>query len=79
MELGTSFKTTNLIESMIARVDAKSRRLARRRTRNRKLRWCAALALQIEQQFRKVKDYKTVGWLQQALTRKLHLHNAAAA
>ena len=79
VELGTSFKTTNLIESVMARVDAKTRRVARWRTSDQKLRWCAAVALQIEQQFRKVKGYKKLGLLQQALTRKLHLHSAAAA
>ena len=78
-ELGTSFTTTNLIESVMARVDAKTRRVARWRTSDQKLRWCAAIALQIEQQFRKVKGYKKLGLLQQALTRKLHVHSAAAA
>ena len=78
-EFGTSFKTTNLIESVMARVDAKTRRVARWRTSDQKLRWCAAIALQIEQQFRKVKGYKKLGLLQQALTRKLHLQPAAAA
>lgn len=79
VELGTSFKTTNLIESVMARVDAKTRRVARWRTSDQKLRWCAAIALQIEQRFRKVKGYKKLGLLQQALQRKLHLHSAAAA
>ena len=78
-ELGTSFKTTNLIESVMARVDAKTRRVARWRTSDRKLRWCAAIALQIEQQFRKVKGYKKLGLLQLALKRRLHVQSAAAA
>ena len=78
-ELGTSFTTTNLIESVMARVDAKTRRVARWRTSDQKLRWCAAIALQIEQQFRKVKGYKKLGVLQQALKRRLHVQSAAAA
>ena len=40
--LGTSFKTTNLIASVMAHVDAKTRRVDRWRTSDLKLRWCAA-------------------------------------
>jgi len=78
-ELGTSFKTTNLIESVMARVEAKTRRVDRWRTSDQKLRWCAAALLQIEKQFRKVKGCKKLGLLQQALKRKLHLVSSTAA
>jgi len=47
-ELGTSFKTTNLIESVMARVEAKTPRVDRWRTSDQKLRWCAATLMQIE-------------------------------
>ena len=77
--LGTSSKTTNLIESVMARVDARTRRVARWRTSDQKLRWCAATALQIEHQFRNVKGYKKLGLLQQALKHRLHPHASAAA
>ena len=77
--LGTSFKTTNLIESVMARVEAKTRRVARWRTSDQKLRWCAATALQIEHQFRKVKGYNKLALLKQALRYRLHLYAAAAA
>ena len=78
-ELGTSFKTTNLIESVMARVEAKTRRVDRWRTSDQKLRWCAATLLQIEQQFRRVKGCKKLGLLQQALKRTLHLVSSTAA
>lgn len=78
-ELGTSFKTTNLIESVMARVEAKTRRVDRWRTSDQKLRWCAATLMQVEQQFRKVKGCKKLGLLQQALKRKLHLVSSTAA
>ena len=78
-ELGTSFKTTNLIESVMARVEAKTRRVDRWRTSDQKWRWCAAALLQIEKQFRKVKGCKKLGLLQQALKRKLHLVSSTAA
>lgn len=77
--LGTSFKTTNLIESVMARVEAKTRRVDRWRTSDQRLRWCAATAMQIEHQFRKVKGYKKLSLLQQALKHRLHLHASAAA
>ena len=77
-ELGTSFKTTNLIESVMARVDAKTRRVGRWRTRDQKQRWCAATLLQIEQQFRRVRAYQQLPLLQRALTGKISLHIAAA-
>ncbi|WP_373069461.1 transposase [Gemmatimonas sp.] len=78
-ELGTSFKTTNLIESVMARVEAKTRRVDRWRTSDQKWRWCAAASMQIEQQFRKVKGCKKLGLLQQALKRKLHRVSSTAA
>lgn len=53
--LGTSFKTTNLIESVMARVAAKTERVDRWRTSDQKLRWCAAALMTVEQQFRRVK------------------------
>ena len=77
-ELGTSFKTTNLIESVMARVDAKTRRVGRWRTSDQKQRWCAATLLQIEQQFRRVRAHQKLPLLQRALTGKLPLHIAAA-
>ena len=77
--LGTSFKTTNLIESVMARVEAKTRRVARWRTSDQKLRWCAATLLQIEHRFRRVKGYKHLGLLQHALAPKITVSSPAAA
>ena len=77
--LGTSFKTTNLIESVMARVEAKTQRVARWRTSDQKLRWCAATLLQIEHQFRRVKGCKHLGLLQRALAPKITISSPAAA
>ena len=77
--LVTSFTTMNLIESVMARVEAKTRRVDRWRTSDQKLRRCAATVLQIDQQFHKVKGYEKLGLLQQALKHKLHLQSSAAA
>lgn len=77
-ELGASFKTTNLIESVMARVEAKTHRVGRWRTSDQKQRWCAATLLQIEQRFRRVKGVKSLPLLQAALDPKLSVHPAAA-
>ena len=77
-ELGTSFKTTNLIESVMARVDAKLRRVARWRTSDQKQRWCASALLHLEGNFRRVKGHTHLPLLQRALAPKI-LPIAAAA
>lgn len=70
-KLGISFKTTNLIESVMARVEAKTHRITRWRTSDQKQRWCAATLLEIEKQFRKVKGHQHLALLQAALRGKL--------
>ena len=78
-ELGTSFKTTNLLESVMARVEAKTERVDRWRTSNQKLRWCAAALLAVEQQFRRVKGYAHLPLLERALMAKITPSTIAAA
>ncbi|MBD2347276.1 MULTISPECIES: IS256 family transposase [Cyanophyceae] len=70
-KLGISFKTTNLIESVMARVEAKVHRVTHWRTSDQKQRWCAATLLEIEKQFRKVKGHQHLALLQAALRGKL--------
>lgn len=77
-ELGISFKTTNLIESVMARVEAKTHRITPWRTSDQQQRWCAATLLEIEKQFRKVKGHQHLGLLQAALRGKLSSPLAAA-
>lgn len=78
-ELGVSFKTTNLIESVMARLEAKTRRVTRWRTSDQKLRWCASALCAMERQFRRVKQYRHLPLLKQALHGKLSLTKSAAA
>jgi transposase-like protein len=66
-ELGVSFKTTNLIESVMARLEARTHRVTRWRTSDQKLRWCASALWAMERQFRRVKGCKHLPLLQQAL------------
>jgi len=77
-ELGVSFKTTNLIESVMARVEAKTERVDRWRTSDQKLRWCAAALLAAEAKFRRVKGYKHLPLLERALATKITTTTAAA-
>ena len=78
-ELGVSFKTTNLIESVMARLEAKTQRVTRWRTSDQKLRWCASALRAAERQFRRVKNYRQLPLLKQALQHKLSLTHSAAA
>ena len=78
-ELGVSFKTTNLIESVMARLEAKTQRVTRWRTSDQKLRWCASALWAAERQFRRVKNYRQLPLLKQALQHKLSLTHSAAA
>jgi transposase-like protein len=66
-ELGTSFKTTNLIESVMARVEARRRRVTHWRSSDQKQRWCAAALLALEAQFRRIKGYRHLPLLVRAL------------
>jgi putative transposase len=66
-ELGLSFKTTNLIETIMARVEATTLRVDRWRTSDQKLRWCAAALLAIEPRLRRVKNYQHLPLLEHAL------------
>ena len=64
--LGVSFKTTNLLESVMARLEAKTRRVTRWRTSDQRLRWCAAALWAAERQFRRVKGHRQLPLLKQA-------------
>src|SRR5206468_1183437 len=65
--LGVSFKTTNLIESVMSRLEARTARVTRWRTSDQKLRWCAAALWAMERRFRRVKGCTHLPLLKQAL------------
>lgn len=78
-ELGISFKTTNLIESVMARVEERTAKVDRWRTSDQKLRWCAAALGVMERQFRRVKGYTQLPLLRRALAAKIPTPRDAAA
>jgi transposase-like protein len=77
-ELGVSFKTTNLIESVMGRIEARTHRITHWRTSDQKLRWCAAALTAMQKQFRRVKNHRKLPLLLRALTTKLTSTSAAA-
>ena len=70
-DVGTSFKTTNLLESVMARVEEKTARVDHWRTSDQKHRWCAAALLAVERQFRRVKGCDKLLLLEHALQAKI--------
>ncbi len=66
-QVGISFKTTNLLESVMARVEARTARVDHWRTSDQKQRWCAAALLAVEAQFRRVQGYQHLPRLAAAL------------
>ena len=78
-ELGVSFRTTNLIESVMARLEEKTQRVDHWRTSDQKLRWCGAALMAVEKNFRRVKGYKQLHLLASALKAKMNATTEAAA
>ena len=66
-ELGQSFKTTNTLESIMARIEERSGKVDHWRTSEQKQRWCAAALLVLEPRLRKVKGYRHLARLVEAL------------
>jgi putative transposase len=66
-ELGQSFKTTNTLESIMARIEERSGKVDHWRTSEQKQRWCAAALLVLEPRLRNVKGYRHLPRLVEAL------------
>ena len=79
VQLGVSFRSTNLIESVMARLEARTRRVTRWRTSDQKLRWCASALWALERQFRRVKQYRALPLLTHVLRRTLSTTTKSAA
>lgn len=67
-ELGPSFRTTNVLESIMAQVEHRTAKVDHWRTSDQKQRWGAAALLQIEPRLRKVKGYRHLPKLIAALS-----------
>ena len=63
----------------MARLEAKTHRVTRWRTSDQKLRWCASALRAAERRFRRIKNYRHLPLLKQALQRTLTTSTSAAA
>jgi transposase-like protein len=74
--LGASFKTTNCLESINALVEERCAKVDRWTNSNQRQRWLATALLDIEPRLRKVKGYRHLPRLREALQRELKIEKA---
>jgi putative transposase len=77
-ELGRSFKTTNVLESVMAQVEQRTGKVDRWRTSDQKQRWLASALLDIEPRLRRIRGYRALPKLRDALQRMLRKEVTAA-
>ena len=75
--VGLSFKTTNCLESINALVEERCAKVARWVNSHQRQRWLAAALLDIEPQLRKVKGYRHLPRLREALRRELKIEKTS--
>jgi transposase-like protein len=78
-ELGRSFKTTNTLESIMAQVEARVGKVDRWQNSQQKQRWLATALLDIEPRLRRLKGYRALPKLRQALQRTMAQREVTAA
>ncbi len=76
--VGTSLKTTNCLESILALVGRRTDRVTRWRTSDQKQRWLAAALLDIEPRLRRIKGFRALPLLRAALQTAIGGQDAAA-
>lgn len=77
-ELGISLKTTNVLESIHARVESRTAKVDHWKNSDQKQRWLATALLDLEPELRRVKNYRALPLLRAALTRQMQAKKAAA-
>jgi transposase-like protein len=77
-ELGTSLKTTNALESIHARVESRTAKVDHWRNSEQKQRWLATALLDLEPQLRRIKNYRALPLLRDALRRQMEAKKSAA-
>ena len=71
--LGSSFKTTNCLESLNAMIEERCARVDYWKNSNQKYRWLAAALLDIEPRLRRVQGYRQLPKLRAALLKTLRI------
>lgn len=77
-QLGISLKTTNCLESLMALVEEYTGKVDHWRNSSQKHRWLATALLEIEPRMRRIKGYRHLPMLRQAIQRHLNLSTEAA-
>jgi transposase-like protein len=77
-KLGTSFKTTNCIESVMSQIAKYTDKVDYWKNSSQKQRWVATALLEIEPNLRTVKGYRHLPLLRNALKEHLNLFKKAA-
>jgi len=67
-ELGASLKTTNVLESIHARVESRVAKVDHWRSSDQKQRWLATALLDLEPRLKRIKGYRSLPLLRQALS-----------
>jgi transposase-like protein len=78
-ELGVSLKTTNILESIHARVEDRTARVDHWRNSEQKQRWLATALLDLEPRLRRIKNYRSLPLLRDALKRLVQTGKKSAA
>jgi transposase-like protein len=78
-ELGTSLKTTNALESIHARVESRLANVDHWRNSEQKQRWLATALLDLEPRLRRIKNFRALPLLREALRRQIEGAKKAAA
>jgi putative transposase len=77
--LGTSLKTTNTLESIHARVESRTAKVDHWRNSEQKQRWLATALLDLEPRLRRIRNYRALPLLREALRRQVQEPNKSAA
>ncbi len=76
--VGLSFKTTNCLESINALVEERCAKVDRWTNSHQRQRWLASALLEIEPRLNKVKGYRHLPRLREALQRELNIDTSPA-
>jgi putative transposase len=77
-DLGTSLKTTNALESIHARVESRTAKVDHWKNSEQKQRWLATALLDLEPRLRRIRNYRALPLLRDALRRQIEMKKSAA-
>ena len=78
-QLGTSLNTTNALESIHARVESRTAKVDHWRNSEQKQRWLATALLDLEPRLRRIRNYRALPLLREALRRQMQEPKQSAA